>query len=183
MTSGTLYMYADDTTVYCVGDSIGEACQLLNKALHELNVWCESNSLTSHSAKCEAMPLHKGSFIGPRNPIVIGDNIISWVCHARLLGVTVDHKLTWSKHLTGLKKSYVAKLYLLKRSSFLGRRELLDLYFKIILIFITYAILIWGNCKNLDHIKALDALHRRAGRLIYSLPWDTPSEEIMEITK
>ena len=47
---------------------------------------------------------------------------------------------------------------------------------------VTYAILISENCKNLDHIKALEALHRRAGQLIYSLPWDTPSEEVMEIT-
>ena len=114
MTSGTLYMYPDDTTIHCtVGDSIDEACQLLNKALHELNVWCVPNSLTPRSAKCEVMILHKGSFIGPGAPIIIGDNIISWVYHARLLGATIDHKLTWSKHLTGLKKSFVSKLNLL----------------------------------------------------------------------
>ena len=63
VTSGTLYMYADDTTVYFVEDSIDEARQLLIKALRELNVWCVSNSLTPHSAKREAMLLHKGSLL------------------------------------------------------------------------------------------------------------------------
>ena len=112
-------------------------------------------------------------------------NIISWVYHTRRLGVTIDNKLTWSKNLTDFKKSFVSKLNLLKRSSFIGRRELLDLYFKIILPSITYAILIWVNCENLEHIKTLEDLHCRAGPggLIYSLPWDTLSEEVMVITK
>ncbi|KAL9976448.1 hypothetical protein ACROYT_G013751 [Oculina patagonica] len=34
---GTLYLYADDTTVYCIGSTVHEACSLLNKSLTELN--------------------------------------------------------------------------------------------------------------------------------------------------
>ena len=40
-----------------------------------------------------------------------------------------------------------------------------------------------GNCKNLDHIKSLQALHCRAGRLIFNLPRDIPSEQAMELTQ
>ena len=32
---------------------------------------------------------------------------------------------------------------------------------------VTYGIAVWGNCNNLDYIKSLQALHRRAGRLIF----------------
>ena len=53
--SGTLYLYADDSTIYSVGSTVDEACSLLNKALDELNKWCMANSLTPHSTKCEAM--------------------------------------------------------------------------------------------------------------------------------
>ena len=35
----------------------------------------------------------------------------------------------------------------------------------------------------MDYIKSLQALHCRAGRLIFNLPRDTPSEEVMELTK
>ena len=45
-----------------------------------------------------------------------------------------------------------------------------------------YGITIWGNCNNLDNIKSLQALHCRAARLIYNLPWDTPSKTGMEVT-
>jgi len=37
VTSGNLYLYANDTTVYCIGSTVDEACNLLNNALNELN--------------------------------------------------------------------------------------------------------------------------------------------------
>ena len=104
-----------------------------------------------------------------------------WVCHARLLGI-IDHKLKWAKHLTDVKNSFATKPNLLKRCSFLRRKSLLDLYFKVILPSVSYGITIWGNCNNLDHIKSLQALHCRAARLIYNLPWDMPSKTVMEVT-
>ena len=52
VTSGNLYLYADDTTVHCIGSAVDEACNLLNNALDELNKWCITNSLTPHSSKC-----------------------------------------------------------------------------------------------------------------------------------
>ena len=119
VTSGNLYLYADDTTVYCIGSTVDEACNLLNNALDELNKWCTANSLTPHSSKCEVMLLHRGSFIGPHPLITIGNVNVAWVCHARLLGITIDRKLTWNKHLTELKINFVSKLNLLKKCSFL----------------------------------------------------------------
>ncbi|KAL9958199.1 hypothetical protein ACROYT_G035180 [Oculina patagonica] len=183
VSSGTLYLYADDTTVYCIGSTVDEACSLLNKALNELNESCVTNSLTPHSTKCEAMLLHRGSFIGPHPLITIGSTTISWVHHTRLLGVIIDHKLTWSKHLSDLKRNFSKKLNLLKKCSFLKRRALLDLYFKVILPSVTYGIIVWGVCNNSDHIQALETLHRRAARIIFNLSWDTPSDMVMEITK
>jgi len=51
----------------------------------------------------------------------VRSNRIEWVKHTRLLGVTIDDRLSWSKHLTDVRKSFVNKLNLLKRSSFLSR--------------------------------------------------------------
>ena len=114
--SGNLYLYADDTTVYCIGSTVDEACNILNNALDELNKSCVTNSLTSHSSKCEVMLLHRGSFIRPHP--TIGNASVAWVCHARLLGITIDRKLTWKKHVTKLKNNFVCKLNLLKKCPF-----------------------------------------------------------------
>ena len=33
--------------------------------------------------------------MGPIAPVFLGDSSITWVTKARVLGLTVDHKLTW----------------------------------------------------------------------------------------
>ena len=79
VTSGSVFMYADDTTVYCIGDTVDNTVTSLNKALSELNSWCLENSLTPHSAKCEAMLLMRKLHIGQLNSVTIGEDRIESV--------------------------------------------------------------------------------------------------------
>ena len=41
--SGTIHMYADDTTIYCIGKSIDEVAAALNQSLTELYAWFVRN--------------------------------------------------------------------------------------------------------------------------------------------
>ena len=90
-------MYADDTTVYCIGDNGDVAVSLLNRALTELYEWCLINRLTPHPIKCEAILMTRSNYIGPILPVSIGGSLITWVEKSRLLGVTVDNKLVRSE--------------------------------------------------------------------------------------
>ena len=101
-----------------------------------------------------------------------------WVKHTLLLGITFDDRLSWVHHLTDLKKNFVNKVNLLKRSSFLSRNALLDLYFKIILPSVLYGLVVWGGCSSTDLLQSLKLLHRRAARIIYNLAHDTPTDEV-----
>ena len=76
VTSGSVFMYADDTTAYCIGNTVDNTVTSLNKASSELNSWCLENSLTPHSAKCKAMLLMKKPHIGPLNSVTIGEDRI-----------------------------------------------------------------------------------------------------------
>lgn len=62
--------------------------------------------------------------MGPIAPVLLGDSSINWVTKARVLGLIVDHKLTWDEHLMDVKKSFASKLDLLKRSRFLPKSVL-----------------------------------------------------------
>ena len=64
VSSGSVYMFADDTTVYCISDTAEKSIAKLNSALRELNEWCLINRLTPHPSKSEAM------LISRRNPPV-----------------------------------------------------------------------------------------------------------------
>ena len=60
VTSGTVYLYADDTTVYRIAETIDQVTVLLN-------------TLTAHLTKCEAMLLYRGSFTSPLNVLPFGN--------------------------------------------------------------------------------------------------------------
>ena len=58
------------------------------------------------------------------------------------------------KHLTDVKKSFVNKLNLLKRGSFLSRDAQLDLYFQVILPSVLYGLVVWGGCFNMKQLNS-----------------------------
>ena len=69
-------MFADDTTVYCIGASADKATAQLNLAMHELYSWCLAKKLTPHPGKSEAMLIIRKSPTGPISPILIGGHTI-----------------------------------------------------------------------------------------------------------
>ena len=58
---------------------------------------------------------------------------------------------------------------------------LLDLYFKIILPGVTYALPIWGGHSNKDSFKSLE--HCRAAQIIFNFSLDVPSAEVLNKAK
>ena len=60
----------------------------------------------------------------------------------------------------------------------MSRNALLDLYFKIILLSVLYGLVVCGGCPNAELLHSLEVLHRKAARIIYNFPRDTPTEEV-----
>ena len=59
--------------------------------------------------------LYRGSLTGPHPLITIRNFKVAWVCHTRLLSITIDRKLILMNLLKELKNTFVNKLYLLKK--------------------------------------------------------------------
>ena len=104
--SSTVFVYADDTTVYCIGDTVDNTVTSLNKALSELNSWCLKSFLTLTQQSAKLCYWWKKPHIGPLNSLTIGEDQIELVRHTRLLGVSSDDRLSWSHHLTVVKKEF-----------------------------------------------------------------------------
>ena len=83
----------------------------------------------------------------------------------KFLGITLDSHLSWSQHVNNVSSS-IAKgigiLYKLKR--FLLEHSLLVIFNALILPYINYCNIIWGNCgkTKLDHILLLQ---KKAARI------------------
>ena len=63
------------------------------------------------------------------------------------------------------------------------RNSLLDLYFKVILPSVTYALPIWGCCTNKNEFNPLESIHCRAVRVIQNLTRDMPSVDVRKTAK
>ena len=69
------------------------------------------------------------NYIGLIPPVSMAGSLKTWVEKSRLLGVTVDNKLTWSPYLSEVKKSFASKLNLLRKSRSLLESVLENFYF------------------------------------------------------
>ena len=87
---------------------------------------------------------------------------------------------SWAPHMLDLKKGFARKLDLIKRSRFLPKEVLINLYFKVILSSVTYGLVLWGSCSNVDLFDSLERLHCRAARIIFNLPKDMRSSDVLE---
>ena len=79
-------------------------------------------------------------------------------------------------------KSFATKLDLLKRSRFLTKSVLRDFYFKVILPSVKYGLILGGGgggCCNPKLLDSIERLHCRASRIIFNLPRDMPSKEVL----
>ena len=92
--SAQTYLYADDTTIYCIEETMDLLTNSLDNVLAELQEWSDRNSMVPHPKKCKAMIMqHKSTFTCPIQALHLGNNYIRWRNSERLLGVQVDNKL------------------------------------------------------------------------------------------
>ena len=139
-------LFADDTTL---GDADKDLNTLINRFVEKLKVlleWCEFNKLDINWSKTYFMfvtnkrvKLPKEINVGTKTvnnkPVDIN---VSVVTSFKLLGVTLDNKLTFTEHCSNIKKIVNKKLYSIKRLFFLCTSEKFIFsklsYFRILII-------------------------------------------------
>ena len=96
-------MYADDTSLVVNGKDLNTRIQLLNTALIDLYTWFTANRLSLNTAKTFYMIFHRTRIkhmSGVANSIVMDNNIFVKTSSLKYLGVIVDDKLNWIKHIS-----------------------------------------------------------------------------------
>ena len=127
-----------------------------------------SNQLTIHPIKTEAMLVRKSPFIGPLPPLYFGSGMIHVVESSTCLGMKLNCRLSWSEHFSQFRESFVHKVKAMKRMKYLPVKTLQEIYFKTVIPSLTYCILIWGNCST-ALFSSLESTHSRAAGIIYNL--------------
>ena len=168
--SVTTALFADDSTFFVSGDNITDIESNLNSAMASINSWMFANGLRVNLLKSKCMLIHSSRKKPPPLSVSFNNCPIQQVTCFKLLGVMIDHNLTWSTHIAHILRSVTQNLHLLRRISWLlPRNARLAFYFAYIAPHFNYCSLVWDSCCSGDS-KRLQLAHNYAARLILKLP-------------
>ena len=156
--------YADDNSAYACKKDIHTVIKQLEEDSRILLEWVGNNVLKANPDKFHLLP----SSVDEKLSIVVDQYEISNSCKGKLLGVTLDNRLNFAEHVSGLCSKTSQKLHALARVSpymnIIKRRTLMN-------AFITsqfgYCPLVWMfHSRKLNN--RINKIHERALRIVYN---------------
>lgn len=106
-----IQLFADDTIVFCIGDSATEIIESLNIELENLFQWLNNNGLQLNIQKTKSMILrNKYRNVNIENNVLINNEIIENVSKYKYLGCIIDENLTFSEHYNYITNKIAKKL-------------------------------------------------------------------------
>ena len=175
-------MHADNTTAFAVGDSVDEDVQKLREASSQMNNWCPQNKLTVNAKKSKAMLITTKKFSGPLLPVQMGGKYLDFKTSKKVLGVTIDNRMSWKVHSDKVAKSISSKVCMLIRLKYLPSQVLEDIYYKTIIPAAIFCISVWGNCSKTT-LSKIERKHIRGAKIIYRLPRHVENEHVLAAAK
>jgi hypothetical protein len=174
-------LFADDTTIFYSHENISILCNTINTEIKEVCNWFKANKLSLNAAKTNLM------FLGTRmQTLNIDDNIniylddccLKRVSEAKFLGITIDENLTWKKQVENVCRSCSINIGVLNKvKMFLPTNTMYQLYCSLVLPYINYGLLLWGD-SNKMLINKVYRLQKRALRIVSNSSYLSPSKPL-----
>ena len=102
------------------------------------------------------------------------------VGEAKSLGIVIDENLTWNKQIDNVRKSCARNIGVLnKLKHFLPEQALYRLYCSLVLPYLNYGLLLWGNA-NKTSLGKVYKLQKRALRIISNSHYLSSSKLLFE---
>ena len=165
-------LFADDTNILLSHKNLTELINILNLELKNISSWFKCNKLPLNINKTHVMyfqTTHRNVNL-PQNVTI--DNLpVDQKEYVKFLGITIDRYLTWGQHVNNVSSSIAKGIGILyKLKHFLPEHCLRMIYNALILPYINYCNIIWGNCSKtrVDHILLLQ---KKAVRICTNSPY------------
>ena len=162
-------IFADDTNLFVQGKNIRETSEIMNSEMAKILLWLNSNRLLLNIDKTHYMIFHSVmKRISTENSVKIGDKEIERVSNTKFIGVNLDEKLTWEKHILMVKSKVAKGLGILCKARKVFPTSILKtLYYSIVYPHLTYCVEVWGNASK-THIDSLFMMQKKVLRVITS---------------
>ena len=158
-------LYADDTSVFFSHKDPETLVNTVNLGLNSIYEWICCNKLSLNVVKTQCMLFSNSIEMLPHN-VILNDNVIELVDSTKFLGLEIDTKLSWKQHISHICKILARNVGVMnKLNPFLPSNILLKLYNTLILPYLNYGLLAWGNSSQ-RNLERLLIIQKRAMRII-----------------
>ena len=163
-------LYADDTTLYDVQDSMEQIGNTLQSSLNNLQIWCRSNGMILNSSKTKVMLVttyqKRQRLTNDQFDLTYNKESLNMISNDKILGVFVDNNLTWSNHIKHLTKKIASIIWLLSKiKKFLSQAHRVHFYKSYIQPHIDFCNIVWGSSSEVNKLKIF-RLQKRACKVI-----------------
>ena len=146
-------LYADDTTLYDIQDSIEQIENNLQSALSSLHIWCKQNGMKLNSAKTKVMLVTSSQkrqrLTNDNLDLMFNNESLNMIPNDKILGLFVDNNLTWSEHIKFLTKKISSNTWLLSKiKRFLSTDHRVQFYKSYIQPHIDFCNIVWEVHQN-----------------------------------
>ena len=153
--------YADDTTLYACEPNMDCVLSKLEKDTSTVFTWFQNNYFKANSGKSHLLTSSDNI-----QHINVGGNQLSSIKYEELLGILIDHNLTFQNHILSIAQKVNQKLHALARISKYMPRKKLKIFMK---VFVSSQFancpLIWMfRSRQINH--KINKLHERALRIV-----------------
>lgn len=164
--------FADDTAILATSEIPAYASEKLQEALDQIQEWFKKWRIKANEAKSQHITFSLRKETCPS--VTLNGEQLPHADNAKYLGMHLDRRLNWKKHIFTKRKQLglkLSKLYwLIGRKSKLSLESKLTVYKVIIKPVWTYGIQLWGTASA-SNMEILQRFQSKTLRTITNAPW------------
>ena len=175
----TTATYADDTAILTSHSNPEIASEKLQKYLDLINIWFKQWRIRVYETKSThvTFTLRKRTY----PPLLLNNKNIPQSNDVKYLGIHLDRRLTWRKHIWTKRKQLNLKLrkmyWIIGNKSQLKLENKILIYKSILKPVWTYGIQLWGSTAT-SNIEILERFQSKVLRNLVQAPWFVTNEII-----
>ncbi len=160
-------LFADDTSLYYSSDNLAVIQQKIQQDMDCIDEWLKENQLVLNVKKSKVMLIGTWQRLKNHRIIVkVGDDELEQVTKYKYLGVTIDDRLQWDRHLDTVMTKARYKVMLMRRNkAFLSQDLLNTMYIGLIRPGLEYCSTMFNNLSK-EQTRKLEVIQNDALRVI-----------------
>ena len=180
LSNASMEIYADDTTVWVAGQDKASVNAVLQQEMNLVSSWVNENMLKLNVAKTKSIMLGTSYTLKskPKINLMVENTIIEQVEEAKLLGVMIDSKLSWTAHIHKVVTKMNNGTAMVRRAStVLPYGSVKMVLQSLVLSCLDYCPQVWSAATK-ENLNRLQLAQNRAARLALRCPSRTNVNEM-----